>query len=146
MDPSSLRFFMKQALLEGRKALPLCLPNPPIGCVIVKDGKIIAKGHTQKPGAPHAEAMALSLISEEEEDLTLFVTLEPCSFQGRTPSCAKAIVARKVKKVYVGILDPHPRNNGAGMDILQVGGVATEIGLLKEEIEKDLAPYLIRQE
>ena len=146
MDTASLRFFMKQALLEGRKALPHCLPNPPIGCVVVKNGQIIAKGHTQKPGEHHAEAMALSLVPEDMDGLTLFVTLEPCSFQGRTPSCAKTIVARKIKKVYVGILDPYPRNNGAGMDLLRSGGVETEIGLLAEEIEKDLNAYLIREE
>ncbi len=145
MESTSLHFFMQQALLEGRKALPNCLPNPPIGCVIVKDGAIIARGHTQAPGAHHAEAMALSLVPEETEGLTLFVTLEPCSFQGRTPSCAKAIVARKVKKVYVGILDPYPKNNGAGMDLLHAGGVETALGLLKEEIEQDLNPYLIRK-
>ena len=93
-----IEYFMEQAMIEGRKAKPYCAPNPPIGCVIVKDGEIIAKGHTNEPGKDHAEAMALSLVPEDVDDLILFVTLEPCSFYGRTPSCAKAIIRRKIKK------------------------------------------------
>ena len=97
--------FMKEAMLEGRKALPECRPNPPVGCVIVRGGKIISRGHTNPPGQDHAEAMAIRLLGEDEnlEDVEMFVTLEPCSFFGRTPSCARTIVGRNVRKVYVAM-------------------------------------------
>jgi pyrimidine deaminase RibD-like protein len=133
---------MQAALVEGRRALPLCLPNPPVGCVLVKSGTIIAKGHTQPPGLHHAEAMALSQVSEDLSDVTAYVTLEPCSFQGRTPSCAKALVASGIKRVIVAMLDPDPRNAGAGIQILRAGGVDVLVGLLEYEAIVDLTPYL----
>lgn len=142
--PTSLEFkFMQAALIEGRKALPLCLPNPPVGCVLVKDGEIVARGHTQPPGKNHAEAMALAQISGDLTSIVAYVTLEPCSFQGRTPSCAKALVASGIKRVIVAMLDPDPRNAGAGMQILQAGGIDVSVGLLEHEAASDLAPYLL---
>jgi pyrimidine deaminase RibD-like protein len=134
--------FMRAALVEGRRALPLCLPNPPVGCLLVKSGTIIAKWHTQPPGLHHAEAMAMSQISNDLTDVTGYVTLEPCSFQGRTPSCAKALVASGIKRVIVAMLDPDPRNAGAGIQILRAGGVDVSVGLLECEAIADLAPYL----
>jgi pyrimidine deaminase RibD-like protein len=134
--------FMRAALLEGRRALPLCSPNPPVGCVLVRAGSIIARGHTQPPGLYHAEAMALSQVSRDLSDVTAYVTLEPCSFQGRTPSCAQALVASGIKQVIVAMLDPDPRNAGAGIQILQAGGVNVSVGLLECEAISDLAPYL----
>jgi riboflavin biosynthesis protein RibD len=133
---------MRSALTEGRKALPLCSPNPPVGCVLVKAGEIIARGHTQKPGMHHAEAMALSQLSGDLADITAYVTLEPCSFQGRTPSCTKALVASGIKRIVVAMLDPDPRNAGAGIEILRAGGVDVAVGLLEAEAMTDLAPYL----
>jgi pyrimidine deaminase RibD-like protein len=133
---------MRSALAEGRKTLPLCLPNPPVGCVFVKAGAIIARGHTQSPGMHHAEAMALSQLSGDLAGITAYVTLEPCSFQGRTPSCAKALVASGIKRVIVAMLDPDPRNAGAGIEILRAGGVDVSVGLLESEAITDLAPYL----
>jgi pyrimidine deaminase RibD-like protein len=134
--------FMRSALIEGRKALPLCLPNPPVGCVLVKAGVIIARGHTQPPGIYHAEAMALSQIQGNLAGVTAYVTLEPCSFQGRTPSCAKALVASGIDQVIVAMLDPDPRNAGAGIQILRTGGLEVSVGLLATEAAVDLAPYL----
>ena len=133
---------MQAALLEGRKALPLCLPNPPVGCVLVKDGEIVARGHTQPPGMNHAEAMALAQISGDLAPIAAYVTLEPCSFQGRTPSCAQALVVSGIKRVIVAMLDPDPRNAGAGIQILQAGGIEVSIGLLAPEAYSDLSPYL----
>lgn len=134
--------FMQLALLEGRKALPACLPNPPVGCVLVKNGKIIATGHTQPPGGHHAEAMALSQVSGDLSGVTAFVTLEPCSFHGRTPSCAKTLAARGIQRVVVGTLDPDPRNAGAGIDILVAAGVEVLVGALEPIALRDLGPYL----
>jgi pyrimidine deaminase RibD-like protein len=140
MEPQD---FMRAALLEGRKALPLCLPNPPVGCVLVKDGKIIAHGHTQRPGMNHAEAMALSQVSGDLSSVVAYVTLEPCSFQGRTPSCAKALVASGIKRVIVAMLDPDLRNAGKGIQILRDGGLDVSVGLLRHDADLDLAPYLV---
>ncbi len=139
---------MKEALLESRLALPDCRPNPPVGCVIVKDGRIIARGHTLAPGEFHAEAAALHAIRHMDvTGCALFATLEPCSFFGRTPSCAKAIVASpKISSVYVGILDPHHRNRGKGLEIIREAGIPVEIGVLEEEIRPFLNPYLLGDE
>ena len=104
--------------------------------------KIIARGHTSKPGQHHAEAMALNQINAEGNGVTAFVTLEPCSFHGRTPSCAKALGAAGIAKVYVGMIDPHPKNCGKGIDILNAAGIEVEVGVMKESVEADLTPYL----
>ncbi|MBO9550379.1 bifunctional diaminohydroxyphosphoribosylaminopyrimidine deaminase/5-amino-6-(5-phosphoribosylamino)uracil reductase RibD [Pseudomonas sp.] len=136
------KVFMSLALAQGRRALPGCLPNPPVGCVIVRDGRVVASGFTQPPGAHHAEAMALSRLEQRLDDLTAYVTLEPCSFTGRTPSCALALVSAGVSRVYVAMLDPYPRNAGAGIDILRQAGIEVTVGLLGDEARCDLQPYL----
>ena len=134
--------FMRLALLEGRRALPSCLPNPPVGCVLVRDGRVIASGFTQPPGQPHAEAMALSQLAGDLSDVVAFVSLEPCSFHGRTPSCAKALVNRGIRRVYVATLDPDPRNSGAGIEILRAAGIVVSVGTLEESALEDLSRYL----
>ena len=144
MNQQQAKLYMEEAIKEGRKARSKCAPNPPVGCVLVKDEKIISKGHTNEPGQPHAEAMALSKLQGTLEEVAAFVTLEPCSFHGRTPSCAKELVKRGIKEVYVGIIDPHPKNKGAGIDILRNAGVTVHIGLLDEEIQNELEPYLAK--
>lgn len=133
---------MKQALLEGRKAKDICGDNPPVGCVLVSGEKIVARGHTGRPGEPHAEAMALAELKQCEGDIAAYVTLEPCSFYGRTPSCARALSRRDIKSVFVGLVDPDPRNNGKGLQILEAAGIKVIVGVLAVEIERDLAPYL----
>jgi len=139
---SSDENFMQRALIEGKKALSACTPNPPVGCVLVKDGNVIATGFTQAPGKHHAEAMALAQVEGDLSEVTAFVTLEPCSFHGRTPSCAKALVARGIKRVVVATLDPDPRNSGAGIEILKAAGIDVSVGVLEENALSDLRPYL----
>lgn len=134
--------FMRLALAEGRRALPACLPNPPVGCVLARGGAVVATGHTQPPGSPHAEALALSRIDGDLAGVTAYVTLEPCSFHGRTPSCARTLVARGVRRVVVALLDPDLRNNGAGLRILEEAGADVVVGLLADEARRDLAPHL----
>jgi len=146
MDEEQQRGFMYLALLEGRKALPGCVPNPPVGCVLVREGSVIAKGYTNSPGRNHAEAMALSLLSGPLTDVAAFVTLEPCSFHGRTPSCAQALVQRGIARVYISILDPDPRNNGAGVKILERAGIEVSLGLLQDIVRSELGPYLARKD
>ena len=135
---------MREAISEGRKAIAKCAPNPPVGCVLVRDGKIISRGHTNAPGQPHAEAMALYQLQGKLDDVIAFVTLEPCSFQGRTPSCAIELITRGVKQVYVGIIDPHPNNRGAGIAMLKQAGICVHLGILEAEIKNALEPYLIK--
>ena len=136
------RRFMRAALTEGRKALPDCLPNPPVGCVLVKGEQIIASGYTRVPGQQHAEAMALSKVSGNLSDVSAYVTLEPCSFFGRTPSCAKALIDRGISRVFVATLDPDPRNSGAGIKLLESAGIVVEIGMLEKEALEELRMYL----
>ncbi len=135
--------WMRQALIEGRRALPACLPNPPVGCVIVSNGHRLAHGYTGPPGHPHAEAMALSRLAVPA-GMTVYVTLEPCSFTGRTPSCARALVGAGIGRIFVGIVDPHPRNQGKGIEILRASGIEVQVGLLAQDIEAALSPYLVR--
>jgi pyrimidine deaminase RibD-like protein len=138
--------FMAEALAESRKALPVCRPNPPVGCVIVSDGAaIVARGFTGRPGEPHAEAAALSALGADRDGsrLAAFVTLEPCAFAGRTPSCAKALVDRGIARVFVAILDPHTRNSGRGVQLLRDAGVVVELGILEPAVRTFLEPYLL---
>jgi pyrimidine deaminase RibD-like protein len=136
--------WMRIALQESYKALPACLPNPPVGCVIVHKRELLARGHTSPPGHPHAEAMALQRLRVGSAGVLVYVTLEPCSFYGRTPSCAEALAAAGVGRVYVGMIDSDPRNQGRGLEILRAAGIIVEVGVLRSEVEAALARYLIR--
>ncbi|GAB5548843.1 MAG: bifunctional diaminohydroxyphosphoribosylaminopyrimidine deaminase/5-amino-6-(5-phosphoribosylamino)uracil reductase RibD [Sandaracinaceae bacterium] len=143
-EPADERF-MREALLEGRRALPACRPNPPVGCVLVRGGAIVARGHTQPPYQPHAEPMALAQVEGPLGDVTAFVTLEPCAFHQRTPSCAKELIRRGVGRVVVAMLDPHPKNRGRGVEMLRDAGVEVTTGVLEAEARADLA-MLVWQE
>lgn len=134
--------YMRMAIEAGRQALPACLPNPPVGCVLVRNGEIIGRGFTQAPGCAHAEAMAMRQVDGDLADVTAFVTLEPCSFHGRTPSCAKALIERGIGAVFVAMVDPDPRNAGAGLRMLREAGASVDVGLLGAEALRELAPYL----
>lgn len=137
--------FMAEALAESRKALPACQPNPPVGCVIVRGDSVVARGFTGAPGMPHAEAAALLELgaAPDAHDLAMFVTLEPCAFYGRTPSCARALVTSGMRHVYVGTLDPDPRNNGAGIELMRSAGLLVQVGILEDAVLAFLAPYLL---
>lgn len=137
-----LRGYMRAALDASRQALPGCLPNPPVGCSLVRAGKIIATGFTQPPYQPHAEPHALQQVEGDLQDVTAFVTLEPCSFHQRTPSCAKEMIARRVAAVYVATIDPHPRNQGRGIAMLKEAGIPVVTGLLEQEVVAFLGQYL----
>jgi pyrimidine deaminase RibD-like protein len=134
--------FMRQAIEEGKKALPGCRPNPPVGCVLVRNDVIIARGHTQPPYQPHAEPMALALVPGDLTDVTAYVTLEPCAFHQRTPSCAKEMIARKIGAVYVALIDPHPKNQGRGIQMLRDAGIPVITDFLTDEARPHLVPYL----
>lgn len=133
---------MREAIVEGRKALPHCRPNPPVGCVLVRGDAIIARGYTQPPYQPHAEPFALQQVAGDLQDVTAFVTLEPCAFHQRTPSCAKEMIARRIGAVYVALVDPHPRNRGLGLQMLRDAGIVVVTDFLADEAGPELLPYL----
>lgn len=134
--------FMALALLESQKALPACLPNPPVGCVLVRNEQVVSSGYTRAPGEYHAEADALAKIVEPMRGLTAYVTLEPCSFHGRTPSCADELVKHGIEKVVVALVDPDPRNNGQGLKKLSRAGVEVVQGVYADKVGEFLETYL----
>lgn len=130
--------FMSEALAEAQKALYLSNPNPRVGCVIVKDGKIIGRGFTQQVGGPHAEIQALADAKSQGNDpvgATIYVTLEPCSHTGRTPPCVDALVTAKPAKVIAAMLDPNPLVSGSGLERLQAAGIEVQCGLMESEAQ-----------
>ena len=134
--------FMAIALSESKKALPDCLPNPPVGCILVRGDEVVSRGYTRAPGNNHAEADALAQYSGSSIGLTAYVTLEPCSFYGRTPSCADALIAREIRQVVVSLIDPDPRNNGQGLEKLRRAGIDVIEGVYSGAVRDFLAPYL----
>ena len=127
---------MREALIEAQKALYLANPNPRVGCIIVKNGQEIGRGHTQQVGGPHAEVQALADARSrgiDPTDATVYVTLEPCNHTGRTPPCVDALIAAKPHKMIVAMIDPNPLVAGKGIERLQEAGIAVETGLLGKE-------------
>ena len=122
--------FMREALRIAQNAMGRTSPNPLVGAVIVKDGKIIAEGWHKQAGTPHAEINALKMAGESAKNATLYVTLEPCSHFGRTPPCAKAIIEAGIKKVVAAMQDPNPKVAGKGFEMLKNAGIEVEVGLL----------------
>lgn len=137
-------FFMREALDEAKKGQGRTSPNPLVGCVIVKDNAIIARGFHQQAGSDHAEAAALRIAGEAARGAEVFVTLEPCAHHGRTPPCARALTNAGVARVVAGMIDPDPRVQGRGMAILHEAGIATTVGVLQDECEAINEAFLIR--
>jgi diaminohydroxyphosphoribosylaminopyrimidine deaminase/5-amino-6-(5-phosphoribosylamino)uracil reductase len=133
--------YMARALSLGRLALGLSSPNPAVGAVLVKDGVVVGEGHTQEPGGPHAEVMALRQAGERARGATLYVTLEPCPHHGRTPPCADAIIAAGVKDVHMAVLDPNPIVDGRGRTALEAAGIAASVGQGAEEAVEHFQGY-----
>ena len=128
--------FMREAIRIARNAAGCTSPNPLVGAVIVRDGKIIAEGWHRQAGTPHAEIHALNMAGELARGATLYVTLEPCSHFGRTPPCARAIVDAGIKKVFAAMTDPNPKVAGRGVEILRTAGIEVEVGLLEDEARR----------
>ena len=124
---------MREALRIARHAEGRTSPNPLVGAVIVRDGKIIAEGWHRQAGTPHAEIHALNMAGELARGATLYVTLEPCSHFGRTPPCARAIVDAGISRVVAAMSDPNPKVAGRGFEILRQAGIEVEVGLLADE-------------
>lgn len=137
--------FMKLAKGLALKGLGNTSPNPVVGCVIVKGGRVVARGYHKKAGLPHAEIEAIREAKEKHIDLkgaTMYVTLEPCSHFGKTPPCTDSIIENGIKKVVVGMRDPNPINNGKGIRILRKRGISVRVGVLRKELEDINLPFI----
>ena len=122
--------FMRQAYVLAKKGVGRTSPNPAVGSVIVKGGRVIAKGWHKKAGGPHAEIEALKAAGSRAKGSTLFVTLEPCCHFGKTPPCTEAIIASGLKKVVIGASDPNPKVSGKGVAALRAAGIEVTEGVL----------------
>lgn len=127
--------FMQRCFTLARIGTGYVSPNPMVGCVIVKKGKIVGEGFHEKFGAPHAEIMALLHAGEKARNSTMYVNLEPCAHYGKTPPCAHAVAKSGIKRVVIATKDPNPLINGKGIAILKKEGIHVEVGLLKKEAE-----------
>ena len=134
--------FMERALSLARQALGIASPNPAVGAVLVKDGRIVGEGFTQPPGGPHAEAVAIHQAGEAARGATLYVTLEPCCHHGRTPPCTEAVLAAGVREVHLSHLDPDPHVNGQGKAELESAGVKVFVGEGEEEARRINEAYI----
>ncbi|MBN1914105.1 MAG: bifunctional diaminohydroxyphosphoribosylaminopyrimidine deaminase/5-amino-6-(5-phosphoribosylamino)uracil reductase RibD [Candidatus Omnitrophica bacterium] len=128
--------YMELALRMSLRAKGATSPNPMVGAVIVKKGKIIGRGYHEKTGLPHAEVLALDEAGKEARGAVLYVTLEPCTHFGRTPPCVDKIIRSGVKEVVIGIIDPNPLNNGKGVRILRQNKIKVTTGVLEPQIKK----------
>lgn len=128
--------FMQQAIRLAKKGRGWTNPNPMVGCVIVKNGKIISKGYHKKVNQAHAEIEALNAAKEDLKGATLYVNLEPCSHYGRTPPCINAIINAGITKVVCSITDANPKVKGKGIEILKKKGIEVTRGLLRAEARK----------
>ncbi len=124
---------MARALRLARRGLYTTTPNPRVGCVIVRDGRIVGEGWHERAGEPHAEVHALRAAGEAASGATVYVTLEPCSHHGRTPPCAHALIDAGVARVVAAMRDPNPQVAGRGMELLTLAGIRAEVGLLETE-------------
>ncbi len=132
---------MDYAVRLGRRALGTTAENPPVGCVIVKNERLLGVGWTQPGGRPHAETEALAMAGETARGATAYVTLEPCAHDGRTPPCAEALVLAGVARVVSAVEDPDPRVSGRGHAILRTAGISVESGA---SAARDLAGFFTR--
>lgn len=143
-------FWMRRALVRARAVMNLTAPNPRVGCLIVRDGRILGAGATAPAGGPHAEVCALHEAARRGESVagaTVYVTLEPCSHHGRTPPCVAALLAARPARVVVAMGDPNPQVQGRGLAMLRQAGIAVTTGVCLEEaleINAGFAARMIR--
>jgi diaminohydroxyphosphoribosylaminopyrimidine deaminase/5-amino-6-(5-phosphoribosylamino)uracil reductase len=136
--------FMAIALDLARPGLGRTTPNPTVGCVIVKEGRVIGRGATAPSGRPHAERIALDQAGAAARGATAYVSFEPCSHQGQTPPCAVALIEAGVQRVVVGCLDPYPPVRGRGIAKLRRAGIAVKVGVLEQECRRLNEGFILR--
>jgi diaminohydroxyphosphoribosylaminopyrimidine deaminase/5-amino-6-(5-phosphoribosylamino)uracil reductase len=140
--------FMLQAIAQAELARGRTGDNPWVGCVIARGDEVLGQGFTRGPGEHHAEISAAADAATRGHDIrgaTLYSTLEPCSFHGRTPACAHAIVKRGLARVVVAMRDPNPRVDGVGLRILRDGGLEVTEGVCETQVRLQLAPWILAQ-
>jgi diaminohydroxyphosphoribosylaminopyrimidine deaminase / 5-amino-6-(5-phosphoribosylamino)uracil reductase len=130
---------MREAIAQAQKARPS--PNPPVGAVVVNDGKIIGRGYHRKAGEEHAEVIALGRAGDAARGGTLYVTLEPCNHQGRTPPCVDAILQAGIRRVVIGVLDPNPHVVGGGARRLSEAGLQVDVGVAGADARAAIAAW-----
>ncbi|MDH4121458.1 MAG: bifunctional diaminohydroxyphosphoribosylaminopyrimidine deaminase/5-amino-6-(5-phosphoribosylamino)uracil reductase RibD [Deltaproteobacteria bacterium] len=136
---------MALALRAGEAVKGRTGDNPWVGCVVSRGDSVVALGATHPPGGAHAEVEAITLADQAGvnwAECTLYVTVEPCTFHGRTPPCVDLVLEKKPSRVVVGILDPHPRVKGQGVARLRQAGIPVELGVLEKEVTDSLADWL----
>jgi diaminohydroxyphosphoribosylaminopyrimidine deaminase/5-amino-6-(5-phosphoribosylamino)uracil reductase len=136
--------FMARALQLAERGRDTATPNPNVGCVIVKGGRIVGEGWHARTGEPHAEVNALAAMREAADGATVYVTLEPCAHEGRTPPCAHKLVAARVARVVAALEDPNPLVHGRGATVLRDAGIRTDIGLMSAQAEEAHRGFLHR--
>jgi diaminohydroxyphosphoribosylaminopyrimidine deaminase/5-amino-6-(5-phosphoribosylamino)uracil reductase len=135
---------MAHALRLAERGLYSSHPNPMVGCVLVRDGKVVGEGWHRSAGEAHAEINALDTAGDKAKGATAYVTLEPCTHHGKTPPCTEALIHAGVAAIVVGIEDPNPKVNGDGLKVLAAAGIRTQAGLMRGEVEKLLSGFLSR--
>ncbi|MEH6788798.1 MAG: bifunctional diaminohydroxyphosphoribosylaminopyrimidine deaminase/5-amino-6-(5-phosphoribosylamino)uracil reductase RibD [Paracoccus sp. (in: a-proteobacteria)] len=135
---------MAHALRLARRGLGNVWPNPAVGCVLIRDGRVVGRGWTQPGGRPHAEAVALDQAGPMSRGATAYVTLEPCAHHGRTPPCAEALVRAGITRVVTALTDPDPRVGGRGHAILRAAGIAVCEGVAEARARALQAGFLLR--
>jgi diaminohydroxyphosphoribosylaminopyrimidine deaminase / 5-amino-6-(5-phosphoribosylamino)uracil reductase len=135
---------MRAALALARRGLGTTWPNPSVGCVLVRDGRVIGRGSTGLGGRPHAEPTALSMAGDSARGATAYVTLEPCCHWGHTPPCTEALIQAKVARVVIATLDPDKRVDGLGVARLREAGINVEYRLLQDDARDDLQGFFLR--
>jgi diaminohydroxyphosphoribosylaminopyrimidine deaminase/5-amino-6-(5-phosphoribosylamino)uracil reductase len=134
--------FMQRALVLAERGRGLTSPNPLVGAVVVREGRVVGEGAHLRAGGPHAEVIALQAAGDAARGGTLYVTLEPCAHQGRTPPCTSTVAGTGVARVVVALADPNPLVVGGGADRLRAAGIAVELGLLAAEAERQNRAWL----
>jgi diaminohydroxyphosphoribosylaminopyrimidine deaminase/5-amino-6-(5-phosphoribosylamino)uracil reductase len=140
MDRTDVKW-MRQALRLAERGRGRTSPNPPVGAVLVKDGKVVGQGWHKGPGLPHAEIEAIAEAKDRAQGATLYVTLEPCTHTGRTPPCAPAVIGSGVHRTVIATTDPNPIVDGAGVQALEAAGVQTTLGVLENEAKRLIQPF-----
>jgi diaminohydroxyphosphoribosylaminopyrimidine deaminase/5-amino-6-(5-phosphoribosylamino)uracil reductase len=136
--------FMARALALTERGRDTATPNPNVGCVIVKGGRVIGEGWHERAGEAHAEAKALASCTESARDSTVYVTLEPCSHRGRTGPCTEALVEARVGRVVAAVQDPNPQVDGRGLAQLREAGIRVDVGLMASQAEETHRGFLHR--
>ena len=141
--------WMKEVLHLAEKGRGRTSPNPMVGAIIVKGGKVIGRGYHARAGDPHAEILSLQQAGGKAKGGVLYINLEPCTHFGRTPPCAPRVIEAQVKRVVVGMEDPNPRVKGRGISSLRQAGIDVEVGILEKEcrrLNEAFCKYIVKQE